>query len=206
MKGAIMSEEQTQLTEVQEAIQLVEEAQSPKVFNLADAIKGRAYPKKDVVVYLDDETALRLVEINDIMNESLDAAEVSKLEAEALLLSEKIKESAVIVSMRGVNQAAIEKILEDCNTRHGIAKDEDPLGNPTWFKDYVTLLVAANIEHVSDGNGNIDDEKFTYDKIEELRKNIPANEWAKLVEAMQRLTLAGGYFEQLTDAGFLQKS
>ena len=201
-----MSEEQTQPTEVQEALQLVEEAQSKKVFNLADAIKGRAYPKKDVVIYLDDETALRLVEINDIMNESLDEAEVSKLQAEAEMLSEKIKESALVFSMRGVSQATIERVLEDCNTKHGIAKDEDPLGNPAWFKDYVTLLVSENIEQVADGAGNVDDEKFTYDKIEELRKNIPSNEWAKLVEAMQRLTLAGGYFEQLTDAGFLQKS
>jgi hypothetical protein len=200
-----MSEE-TQPTEVQEAIQLVEEAQSPKVFNLADAIKGRAYPKKDVVIYLDDETALRIVEINDLMNESRDEKEVLALEEEAKALSEKIKDSALVFSMRGVNQATIERVLEDCNTKHGIAKDEDPLGNPAWFKDYVTLLVAENIEHVSDGNGNIDGEKFTYDKIEELRKNIPSNEWAKLVEAMQRLTLAGGYFEQLTDAGFLQKS
>lgn len=201
-----MSEEQTQPTEVQEAIKLVEEAQSPKVFSLADAIKGRAYPKKDVVIYLDDETALRIVEINDKMNESLDEKEIADLEAEAKMLSEKIKESALVFSMRGVSQATIERVLEDCNTRHGITKDQDPLGNPTWFKDYVTLLVSENIEHVADGNGNIDSEKFTYDKIEELRKNIPANEWAKLVDAMQKLTLAGGYFEQLTDAGFLQKS
>jgi hypothetical protein len=198
--------ETTQPTEIQEAIQLVEEAQSKKVFNLADAIKGRAYPKKDIVIYLDDETALRLVEINDLMNVSLDEKEVATLEAEAQLLSEKIKESALVFSMRGVSQATIERVLEDCNKKHGIGKDEDPLSNSAWFKDYVTLLVCENIEQVSDGNGNVDDAKFDYDKVEELRKNIPSNEWAKLVEGMQKLTLAGGYFEQLTDAGFLQKS
>lgn len=198
--------ENTQPTEVQEAIKLVEEAQSPKVFSLADAIKGRAYPKKDVVIYLDDETALRLVEINDLINVSLDEEEVKTLEAEAQLLSEKIKESALVFSMRGVSQATIERVLEDCNKKHNIGKDEDPLGNANWFKDYVTLLVAENIEQVADGSGNVDSEKFTFDKVEELRKNIPSNEWAKLVEAMQKLTLAGGYFEQLTDAGFLQRS
>lgn len=198
--------EQTQPTEVQEAVKLVEEAQSPKVFNLADAIKGRAYPKKEVVIYLDEETALRVLEINDLMNESLDEEEVKALDAEAQLLSAKVKESALVFSMRGVSQATIERVLEDCNKKHGLTKDEDPLSNPAWFKDYVTILVAENIEHVADGNGNIDSEKFTYDKIEELRQNIPSNEWAKLVEAMQKLTLAGGYFEQLTDAGFLQRS
>jgi hypothetical protein len=200
-----MSEE-TQPTEIQEAVKLVEEAQSPKVFNLADAIKGRAYPKKDIVIYLDDETALRILEINDLINESLDEEEIGILESEAHLLSEKIKESSLIFSMRGVSQATIERVLEDCNKKHNIAKDQDPLNNPAWFKDYVTILVAENIEYVSDGNGNIDNEKVTYEKIEEIRKNIPSNEWAKLVDAMQKLTLAGGYFEQLTDAGFLQKS
>jgi hypothetical protein len=200
-----MSEE-TLPTEVQEAVKLVEEAQSPKVFNLADAIKGRAYPKKEVVIYLDEETALRILEINDLMNQSLDKEEVAKLDAEAHMLSAKVKESALVFSMRGVSQATIERVLEDCNKKHGIAKGEDPLSNSEWFKDYVTILVAENIEHVADGAGNIDTEKFTYDRIEELRQNIPSNEWAKLVEAMQKLTLAGGYFEQLTDAGFLQKS
>lgn len=198
--------ENTQPTEVQEALKLVEEAQSTKVFSLADAIKGRAYPKKDIVIYLDDETALRLVEINDLINVSLDAKEIESLEAEAQVLSEKIKQSALVFSMRGVSQATIERVLEDCNKKHGIAKDQDPLGNPAWFKDYVTLLVAENIEQVADGDGNVDSAKFDYDKIEELRKNIPSNEWAKLVDAMQKLTLAGGYFEQLTDAGFLQRS
>jgi len=200
-----MSEE-TLPTEVQEAVKLVEEAQSPKVFNLADAIKGRAYPKKEVVIYLDEETALRILEINDLMNQSLDEEEVAKLDAEAHALSAKVKESALVFSMRGVSQATIERVLEDCNKKHGVAKGEDPLSNSDWFKDYVTILVAENIEHVADGAGNIDTEKFTYDRIEELRQNIPSNEWAKLVEAMQKLTLAGGYFEQLTDAGFLQKS
>ena len=200
-----MSEE-TKPTEIQEALKLVEEAQSPKVFNLADAIKGRAYPKKDVVIYLDDETAFRLVELNNLINESIDEEEVGILEAEAHLLSEKIKESALVFSMRGVGQSTIELVLEDCNKKHNIAKDEDPLGNPAWFKDYVTILVAENIEQVSDGNGNVDSEKFTYDKVEELRKSIPSNEWAKLVDTMQKLSLAGGYFEQLTDPGFLPKS
>jgi hypothetical protein len=200
-----MSEE-TLPTEVQEAVKLVEEAQSPKVFNLADAIKGRAYPRKEVVIYLDEETALRILEINDLMNQSLDEEEVAKLDAEAHALSAKVKESALVFSMRGVSQATIERVLEDCNKKHGVAKGEDPLSNSDWFKDYVTILVAENIEHVADGAGNIDTEKFTYDRIEELRQNIPSNEWAKLVEAMQKLTLAGGYFEQLTDAGFLQKS
>jgi hypothetical protein len=63
-----------------------------------------------------------------------------------------------------------------------------------------------NIISVVDASGSEDDSTYDFDKTEEIRRNIPAAEWGKLVEMMQKLTLAGGYFEQLTDAGFLQKS
>lgn len=198
--------ENTTPVEVQEALKLVEDAQSNKVFNLADAIKGRAYPKKDVTIYLDEDAGLQLLEINALINDSIDEDEIKLLDEKAQELSERIKSSALVFSMRGVSQATIERVLTDCNKLHGVGENDDPLENVNWFKDYVTLLVAENIEYVTDGFGNIDSAKFDADKTRELRENIPSGEWAKLVEAMQRLTLAGGYFEQLTDAGFLQKS
>jgi hypothetical protein len=198
--------ENTTPVEVQEALKLVEDAQSNKVFNLADAIKGRAYPKKDITIYLDDDAALQLIEINALINDSIDEEEIKQLDIRAQELSERIKDSALVFSMRGVSQATIERVLADCNTLHNIADSDDALNNVNWFKDYITLLVAENIEYVTDGHGNVDDTKFDADKTREVRENLPSGEWAKLVDAMQKLTLAGGYFEQLTDAGFLQKS
>jgi hypothetical protein len=59
---------------------------------------------------------------------------------------------------------------------------------------------------VQDAEGNADDAIFDFEKAEELRLNLPLTEWNKLVESMQVLTLAGGYFDELTDAGFLPKS
>ena len=74
------------------------------------------------------------------------------------------------------------------------------------MRDYITSLVALNIVSVQDAEGNVDESIFDYDKAEELRLNLAMTEWNKLVEAMQVLTLAGGYFDELTDAGFLPKS
>jgi len=199
-----MSKEQN--GDLQEAIKLVEEAQSKKVFNLSDAIKGRSYPKKDVTIYLDDESAMRVMDLNQKMNETIDPEELSDLEDEARELSQKIKDGALIFSMRGVNQKTVEEVMTLCNEKYKIAKDDDPTINIDWLKDYITILVGLNIEKVTDGHGNVDNTKFGFEETNELRTNLPSIEWDRLVDAMQKLTLAGGYFDQLTDAGFLQKS
>jgi hypothetical protein len=193
------------LNGIEAAMELVEEAQSKKVFNLSDAIKGRAYPQKDVTVYLDDEAALKLVELNDKMSSTTEPEEMKKLEAESEKLSKTIKESAVTFKMRGVSQDAIELVLKKMNEKYKV-KGTAGTENPDWMRDYITNLVSLNIVSVSDSSGSEDSAEFDFEKAEELRRNIPAAEWGKLVEMMQKLTLAGGYFDQLTDAGFLQKS
>jgi hypothetical protein len=190
---------------VEEAIELAQEAQSKKVFNLSDAIKGRAYPQKDTVIYLDDESAMKLVELDEQMSYTTDPAELKKLEAEAQKLSKSIKDSALTFKMRGVSQDAIELVLKQLNEKYKV-KGSAGTENPDWMKDYITTLVGMNIISVVDASGAADEATYDFEKTEEIRRNIPAAEWGKLVEMMQKLTLAGGYFEQLTDAGFLQKS
>ena len=190
---------------VNEAMDLAQEAQSKKVFNLSDAIKGRSYPQKDAVIYLDDESAMKLVELDEIMSYTTDPEELKKLEAEAAKLSKAIKDSALTFKMRGVSQDAIELVLKQLNEKYKV-KGSAGTENPDWMRDYITTLVGMNIISVVDASGSEDDSTYDFEKTEEIRRNIPAAEWGKLVEMMQKLTLAGGYFEQLTDAGFLQKS
>lgn len=189
-----------------EAIELVKEAQSAKVFNLADAIKGRAYPTTSVKVYLDDEAALELVEINQLMNRTTDPDKLEELSAKATKLADKILKSALTFEMRGIGQAAIEAVNEKMNAKYDIPKGEDGTRNPDWLRDYITTLVSLNIVSITNSEGAVDSAEFTFEKVEDLRKALSPTEWGKLVGAMQKLTLAGGYFDQLTDAGFLQKS
>lgn len=185
---------------------MVEEAQSKKVFNLSDAIKGRAYPKTEVSIYLDDEAAMRLVEISDELNRFPEEADAKKLNAEADALKAQIEGTKLKFTLRGVSQDVIETVLTQTNIRHGLKKGQDGSEVPGWMRDYITALVGLNIVSVANAQGEVDEDVFGFDKTDDLRRNIPASEWGKLVEAMQKLTLAGGYFDQLTDAGFLQKS
>lgn len=200
--GQKMSEENI----LEEAVELVKEAQSQKVFNLADAIKGRAYPTTSVRVFLDDESALKLSDINQKLNKAPSEEEIKKLTKEAEGLSKKIIQSALVFEMRGVGQAAIDAISQKLNTKHKIGPTEVGSNNSEWLRDYVTTLVAMNIVSVTNADGAIDSSEFDFDKGDQLRQTLAPSEWSKLVAGMQKLTLAGGYFDQLTDAGFLPKS
>lgn len=191
---------------LEEAVELVKEAQSQKVFNLADAIKGRAYPSTSVRVFLDDESALKLSEINQKLNRTTDEKEIKALTDKVEVLSKNIISSALVFEMRGIGQAAIDAISDKLNSKYKIGPSEIGTNNSDWLRDYITTLVGMNIVSVTNAEGAVDSEEFGFEKADELRKALAPSEWAKLVGGMQKLTLAGGYFDQLTDAGFLPKS
>jgi hypothetical protein len=107
--------------------------------------------------------------------------------------------------MRGVGQGVVERITEKADKLYKKSSDEDEYASE-WFRYYVTSLVASNVVRVTDSDGNVDEREFDFDYMLEIRNNIPAEAWGVLVNTMQKLTLATGYFKGLTDAGFLPKS
>jgi hypothetical protein len=191
---------------VEEAVKLAEKAQDRKVFNLADFVKGRAYPETEIVVFLDDNAALKIAELKDTLAGETNPDAVDALQKRIDELTEEVHNSALIFKMRGVSQEIVEAIMKKTNLRHNIAKASDGASNPEWMRDYITMLIGENIMSVTNAMGEVDSEHFDFDKVETLRINLPGSEWGKLVEAMEKLTLAGGYFDQISDVGFLQKS
>lgn len=196
--------EQEVPTAVQETLTLVKEAQAKGVFNLSEVIKGRGFPTKDVTIYLDAESAFQLAEVDEEMNDFLEADYRAELDAKAQELAAKIRKSALTFTMRGVSQKIVDKVMKEANEKH--PRDDANGNNPEWVKFYVSSLVAQNIIRVTDAEGNVDEHLFTVEEIYSLREEITRDAWDVLADTMQKLTLASGYFEQLTDAGFLPKS
>jgi hypothetical protein len=191
-----MSEE---TIDVKEVLAVVEEAQKPGNFNLGEFVKGRGYPQDTVEIYVDVESAYELSKLNDTLVQSTDEAELTKLEAKAKELSDKIMESKLTFKMRGVDQKQVEAIEE--SSRKKYSEDDN-----SWVIDYMCELVASNIVSVTDAKGSVDERVFTGKDVEDLRGYLSSEAWEKLMSTMQKLTLATGYFKGLTDAGFLQKS
>lgn len=199
-----MSEE---TKEIDNVISLVEEAQKKGKFNLADAIKGRSFPQKSIDVYIDANSAFQLEIIRERMNEIgglENQEEFDRLEAEAAALVQKIKDSRLTFTMRGVGQGVVEEAMKAADEAH--PDDEEQGSNPEWTKHYLSYLVAKNIVKVADADGNEDDSAFSVEDILTIRDTIPVDSWGVLIETMQQLTLANSYFNVVTDAGFLPKS
>jgi len=192
---------------INETLELVKEAQSQGTFNLSEVIKGRGYPQKDVTIYTDVDSAFKLIELEKKMSAITDlksAEDFKALEAEANALAEKVQASRLIFSMRGVSQGVVEAVEAKASELY--PDNEDGERETDWYKYYMSSLIAHNIVRVTDANGNVDERVFTYEDLEGVRAMIPADSWSILVTTMQQLTLAGGFFKGLTDAGFLPKS
>jgi hypothetical protein len=184
------------MSDYQEILDVVQEAQSKSKFRLADVIKGVGYPEDIVDVYLDAESAYELTKVSDRLDEAVTVEEISALEERADELSEKIKKSKLSFYMRGIDQKQVEAIEEQAK----IANPEN------WGEEYICALVASNVYKVVDADGEEDNSVFTSADAAEWRGSLPAESWATISSTMQKLTLASGYFKGLTDAGFLQKS
>jgi hypothetical protein len=185
-------------------VDLAAEAQKRGKFNLADVVKGRGFPEKSVDIYLDANSAYELEELNLLMNTTVDADELAKLEPKAAELKKKIIDSCLTFHMRGVSQYSVEYVTEEADKLY--PDNEDGTENPNWIRHYLAALVAKNIVKITDAEGNEDTDKLTTEQVLELRGVMPIDAWTSLVETMQKLTLASSYFEAITDAGFLPKS
>jgi hypothetical protein len=192
---------------LEETIEMVKEARKPGNFNLIDTIKGRAYPEREVTVYTNADAAFNLVELDEEMSKvaDKDLERYNALEAQAQEIAEELQKSKLTFLMRGVGQGIIEEITDKANVLYKKPEDDDhdPEG---WFRFYVTALIAANIVRVTDAERNVHEKQLNIDEMMEIRNNLPADAWSVLINTMQKLTLASGYFKGLTDAGFLPKS
>lgn len=191
-----------------EVLKLVDKAQSKGVFNITDFAKGRGYPEDSVTTYIDVESAYELSKINKKIANSFDDDEINALSAKADELAAKVAASKVTFYMRGVNEGTINGVSDECDKLYPVTTDA--LGqvhqDPRWNRDFTAGLVASNLIKIEDANGNFDERVFTIADVNEMHDYLPREAWALVVEKMQQLTLAGTYFEGLTDAGFLPKS
>ena len=153
------------------------------------------------------QSAYELNKLNDQMR-SASAEELTKLEKQAQELAERVMQSKVVFHMRGVNQAHIEKITAACDEKYPTKTDAfgQTINSPDWIREWTAALIASNLLRIENANGEMDEREFKTDDVITLRHHLPKEVWDLLVEKMQQLTLAGAYFQGLTDAGFLPKS
>jgi hypothetical protein len=130
----------------------------------------------------------------------------TKLELEAKELADAVKASALVFTMRGVSQKIVEDIINKATEKYPNREDAESDDGQLWLRYYIASLIASNLIRVTTADGSVDEHIFTPEEMLEIRETLTQDSWNVLVETMQRLTLASGYFDQLTDAGFLPRS
>lgn len=192
------------MSEVNETLELVKEAQKQGTFNLSEVIKGRGYPQKSVTVYTDAEAAFNLIELEKKMLKLDQSSQEHKdLEALANSLAEAVQKSKLIFHMRGVSQIVVDAADAEATKNFPLVEGDR---SDEWYRNYMAYLVASNIVKVENANGDVDERVFSVKDVEEIRDLIPVDSWAMLMSTMQQLTLATGYFRGMTNADFLPKS
>jgi Skp family chaperone for outer membrane proteins len=209
------------MSEIDAVEKLVEEAKAPGVFNIVSVLQERAYPKDDVHVYTDEQTAYEASQVKEKINElskNADEAvkpEIEKLEKKRDALVKKLDESKYVFVISGISEGAREAAQKTAEEKFPIEYDEDK--NP--FTGEVTKREKENLErdrfftnllwtrHISKiiAPDGAEQEGLTYVEVEELRKVLPIAGIGAISNAIEKIRIATAMFMISVDEDFLAK-
>ncbi len=207
--------------------EIVEEAKKPGKFNILNALKDRAYPSDEVVVYLDEHSAYLGAEADERVKELVKKAELEgsteDIEAEIVeaektrnAIIEKLSESAYIFTITGISEGTRLDILKKCEDEFPIiySEEKNPITGEvkkTEIPDdsrtnlMMNLFWQAHIEKIVAPSGDVQDEITISDAVE-LRRALPIASNGLINQAIEKIRTATALFMFTVDEDFLAKS
>lgn len=196
-------------TIVQDAVDKVEEILSPKKFNLIDAVQGKAYPEDSVRIFLDEEAAYELTQVNAQLEElsrikDRDESTIelyNVTEALAQELKDRLIASSLKFTLRGRGHKVYDEIADRTAREFADVEDDSERGVVENIR-----IIAASTVSVENGEGAIDgDREFTEEDITPVYELASPGEWKRLLDLMMALAFANTYFDKAVRAGFLSR-
>lgn len=210
--------------------EVVDASKEKGTFNILSALKDRAYPKDEVIVYLDEDVAYRAAQAQEKVNvaglgaKKNDTAEIiakreaelEKLEAERDEIIKELTKSRYVFKLRGISEGRREEIYnlsseafpveyrEERNQFSGeLIREEIP--NADRDRIYTNNLWASHIEAIVSPDGETQ-QGISVEDVEPLRNNLPLAARAAINECIEKLRLATATFMFEVDEDFLAKS
>lgn len=126
-------------------------------FDLRDVLASRKYPTAKVKVWVDEEGFFELAALEQKIANTLDADEVSRLDAQAQKLKDELNASALTVHLRGTSRRAREDMQTEALTLFPIKRDvmgrEESLQQVERGRLLTELYFAAHITAVENAAG-----------------------------------------------------
>jgi len=198
--------------------ELVTEAIKPGKFSIVNAIKGRSHPTDTVTIYLDEQTAYLASAVKEkiavITDE--DSKDRVALQKELDILVGKLKESAVVLTIVGIDEGDRESMLarsvekfpiekkRDLNPLTGEFVEED-ITNDDRDSHFTNALWQSHITKIVAANGD-EQNVITNNDVTTMRKELPIAAVSKITEAIEKLRLSTAIFMMETNEDFLAKS
>lgn len=198
-------------------------AMSPGVFNIVEAIKGRAYPSTKVDVFLDEDTAFRASEIQEqiqLLTNTADDSdvidEIDALKAELDVIVKEIEASKYVFLVGGISEGEREDLLNKAIEKFPIEYDESKnpftgevtkteAENKSRDRYFTSLLWGAQIRKITAPDG-AEQVNIPIATIEELRRSLPIAAIAKINEAVEKVRVSTAVFMAKVNEDFLAKS
>ena len=210
-----------------EAAELAKQASARGTFSISEALLERAYPTEEVKVYLDEQTAYEIVQLDEHINELEEDASstfeeialAAQGQQEVLIerrkeLLAKLQNSLYVFHITGVSEGARTEMLEQAFEKfpQEYIEDKNILGdvkrtekdNPERDNLFTMLLWEKSIAKVVSPSG-AEQVGVTADDVQVMRKSMPISAITKVNNSMDKLRVSTAMFLLEVNEDFLAK-
>lgn len=207
---------------IEQANNLAEEAKAPGVFSILNVLKERAYPKEQVNVYLDEQSAYDASLVQEKIDELLKSADVGNqdaiddLSAKRDALLGNLEKSKYTFFVTGLSEGLRSDIYDQASEKFPIEYDESKnpftgevvkseIDNKERDRYFTNLLWHSSIEKIVAPDGAVQ-ESVTMEDIVKLRELLPLAGIGAVTQSIEKLRTATAIFMLTVDEDFLAKS
>lgn len=207
---------------IEEAAKLVDAAKQPGTFNILSVLKERAYPKDEVNIFLDEQSAYAASQLQEKITELSKSADLEvQDEIDALIekrdsLIQLIEASKYVFTITGISEKARNEAYEKSVEKFPIQYEEsknafsgEVIKNEIESKErdrfFTDILWSLSIESIKAPDGNVQGNMSTSD-VSALRDMLPIAAAGLVSQAIDKLRTSTALFMISVDEDFLAKS
>jgi len=196
----------------------VDELQSPDTFDFISVLSGdtRSYPKDEVTVFLDEQTAHTIPKL-EAKAAGMDSGEkFDTVTKQITELRKKLAGSAYKFRLTGISQDMKETVLKSAQEKFptkydtnknfltgGIDRTEKP--NPERDRYFSSVLYQAHVEQIVAPDGAVDTAP-TAETMDAFLRKAPESQVMRFLDVVHGLQVTAETFEAATNEDFLVKS
>jgi hypothetical protein len=211
--------------------EIVNEAKKPGKFNIVDVVKDRGYPKDEINVFIDENVAFRIAEINEAINSisnKMDSAGADKKTLDKLLkqheeilntrqkLLDEMGEAKYVFHLTGISEGSRQDLFDKAVKKFPIKTvtkmnqvtgemEEKEVENVERDRYFTSLLWEAGISKIVSPDGE-EQEGITFEEADELRRILPLASLTTITEGLEKMRAATALFMMSVNEDFLAKS